>query len=84
MVPDDVTVPLHRSLTEPLFLGGAPRDLAILNGTLTAALVLGLHCLYALPLGVLFHCGAVLAAKQDPQVCAVLRRHLRQRSYYYA
>ena len=25
--------PLHRSLTEPLLLGGAPRSIAIMNGT---------------------------------------------------
>ncbi|MBF2974728.1 conjugal transfer protein TrbD, partial [Pseudomonas aeruginosa] len=27
-------VPLHRSLTEPILLGGAPRTVAIANGTL--------------------------------------------------
>jgi hypothetical protein len=27
------TVPVHRALTEPILLGGAPRGLAILNGT---------------------------------------------------
>jgi ribosome-binding ATPase YchF (GTP1/OBG family) len=30
-------VPLHRSLTEPILLGGAPRTVAIANGTLAAA-----------------------------------------------
>ena len=29
-------VPLHRSLTEPILLGGAPRTVAIANGTLAA------------------------------------------------
>ena len=36
-------VPLHRSLTEPILLAGAPRGIAILNGTLAAALGLGLQ-----------------------------------------
>ena len=36
-------VPLHRSLTEPILLAGAPRSLAILIGTLAAALGLGLR-----------------------------------------
>jgi type IV secretory pathway TrbD component len=31
-------LPVRRSLTEPIFLGGAPRSIAILNGTLAAAL----------------------------------------------
>ena len=36
-------VPVHRALTEPILLGGAPRAIAILNGTLAAALGLGLR-----------------------------------------
>ena len=36
-------VPLHRSLTEPILLGGAPRTVAIANGTLAAAVGLGLQ-----------------------------------------
>ncbi|MDU3096849.1 MAG: conjugal transfer protein, partial [Bradyrhizobium sp.] len=34
-------VTVRRSLTEPILLGGAPRAIAILNGTLAAALGLG-------------------------------------------
>mgnify|MGYP002016675539 CR=1 FL=1 len=33
--------PVHRSLSEPILLGGAPRAVAILNGTLAGALGLG-------------------------------------------
>ena len=36
-------VPLHRSLTEPILMGGAPRTVAIANGTLAAAVGLGLQ-----------------------------------------
>ena len=36
-------VPLHRSLAEPILLGGAPRNVAILNGTLAAVVGLGLQ-----------------------------------------
>ena len=35
--------PVHRALTEPILLGGAPRAVAILNGMLAAAVGLGLH-----------------------------------------
>jgi type IV secretion system protein VirB3 len=40
---DGFEVPLHQSLTQPLLLGGAPRSLAIVNGTLAAALGFGLQ-----------------------------------------
>lgn len=29
--------PVHRSLSDPILLGGAPREIVILNGTLAAA-----------------------------------------------
>src|SRR5262249_3256972 len=35
--------PVHRALTEPILLGGAPRAVAIVNGTLAAAIGLGLR-----------------------------------------
>ncbi|WP_240540629.1 VirB3 family type IV secretion system protein [Paracoccus sp. pheM1] len=37
------SVPVHRALTEPILLGGAPRSVAILNGTLAGAVGLGLQ-----------------------------------------
>ena len=37
------TAPVHRALTEPILLGGAPRSLAIVNGTLAGAIGLGLR-----------------------------------------
>ncbi|TGQ03382.1 conjugal transfer protein, partial [Mesorhizobium sp. M2E.F.Ca.ET.219.01.1.1] len=37
------TVAVHRALTEHILLGGAPRSIAILNGTLAGAVGLGLR-----------------------------------------
>lgn len=71
-------VPVHRALTEHILLGGAPRSIAILNGTLAAALGLGLRLwLVGLALGLLGHLAAVWAAKRDPLFVDVVRRHLR-------
>ena len=70
-------VPVHRALTEPILLGGAPRAVAILNGTVAAALGLGLRPWIAgLLLWALGHAAAVWAAKRDPPFVEVARRHL--------
>lgn len=75
-------VPLHRSLTEPILLAGAPRALAIVNGTVAAALGLGLRLWIAgLLLWVIGHSVAVFAAKRDPDFAKVIARHLRQRPW---
>ncbi len=74
--------PVHRSLAEPILLGGAPRAIAILNGTLAAALGLGLQQWVAgIAIWALGHTAAVMAAKRDPDFAPVLVRHLRQRGH---
>jgi type IV secretory pathway TrbD component len=74
-------VPLHRSLTEPILLGGAPRTVAIANGTLAAAVGLGLQLwLPGLVLWIVGHSLAVWAARLDPQFMQVFLRHIKHRS----
>ena len=76
------SVPVHRALTEPILLGGAPRAVAILNGTLAAALGLGLRLWIAgILLGLMGQVAAAWAAKRDPQFVDVVRRHLRISGY---
>lgn len=75
-------VPIHASLGAPILLGGAPRGIAILNGTLAAAVGLGLQqWLAGLILWAAGHSLAVLAARRDPDFAPVLLRHLRQKAY---
>lgn len=72
------TVPVHRALTEPILLGGAPRAVAIMNGTLAGAVGLGLRLwLLGLAIWAVGHMAAVWAAKRDPFFVDVVRRHLR-------
>lgn len=73
---------IHRSLVDPILLGGAPRSLAILNGTVAASLGLGLQqWLAGLLLWAGGHSLCVIAAKRDPDFARVALRHLRQRTH---
>ncbi|MBC3941120.1 VirB3 family type IV secretion system protein [Sphingomonas albertensis] len=70
--------PVHRALTEPILLGGAPRSIAIVNGTLAGAIGLGLRLWIAgLAIWAIGHLLAVWAARRDAQFVDVARRHLR-------
>lgn len=70
--------PVHRALTEPILLGGAPRTIAIANGTLGAAIGLGLQLWVAgAVIWLIGHLAAVWAARRDPQFAEVARRHVR-------
>ncbi|MCD9007044.1 VirB3 family type IV secretion system protein [Luteimonas sp. XNQY3] len=73
---------LHRSLTMPILLGGAPRPLAIVNGTLAAAVGIGLQqWLPGLVLLAVGHALAVWGAKTDPQFVEVFTRHVKHKPY---
>ena len=75
-------VPLHRSLTEPIFMAGAPRAVAIVNGTLAAAVGIGLRLwLLGIALGVVGHVLAVWGAKADPQFMDVFARHVKHKPF---
>ena len=75
--------PIHGSLGQPILLGGAPRGIAIVNGTVAAAVGLGLQqWLAGLILWAVGHSIAVASARRDPDFAPVLLRHLRQRSHF--
>lgn len=72
------TIPVHRALTEHILLGGAPRAIAIVNGTLAGAVGLGLRLwLAGLVIWGVGHLAAVWAARRDPEFVETGRRHLR-------
>jgi type IV secretory pathway TrbD component len=71
---------MHRSLTEPILIAGAPRSFAILNGTLSAAVGLGLRLWIAgLVLWLTGHAVAVWVTRKDPAFLTVLSRHARHK-----
>ena len=77
--------PVHRALSEPILLAGAPRALAIVNGTLAGAIGLGLRLwIVGIALWAVGHALGVWAAKRDTAFVDVARRHLRFPSYLRA
>jgi len=74
--------PIHASLGQAILLGGAPRGIAIVNGTIAAAVGLGLQqWLVGIGIWAIGHSIAVFAARRDPDFVPVLLRHLRQKGY---
>jgi type IV secretion system protein VirB3 len=70
-------------LTEPILMAGAPRAIAIVNGTLAAAIGLGLRLwIVGLVLWAIGHVAAVWAAKRDPFFVEVVRRHVRYPTHF--
>ena len=73
-------VALHRALTEPILIAGAPRSFAILNGTLAAAIGIGLRVWIAGALiWLIGHALAVWVTRKDPAFLTVLSRHARHK-----
>ena len=73
-------VALHRALTEPILIAGAPRSFAILLGTLAAAIGVGLRVwLAGAVIWLLGHAIAVWVTRKDPAFLTVLSRHARHK-----
>ncbi|MBU0455784.1 MAG: VirB3 family type IV secretion system protein [Pseudomonadota bacterium] len=75
-------IKLHHSLVTPMMLAGVPRKFAIFNGTIGAAMVLGLHAFYMLPVCVGLHVVAMVLAKKDPYFFEIVLRHMKQKKFY--
>lgn len=80
-MPEGFSVPIHRSLTTPIMLGGLPRTLAILNGTVIISFVLGAQSLWILPIGILTHLVLVAIHRKDPEILTVLKRNINRPSF---
>jgi type IV secretion system protein VirB3 len=79
---DGYEIPLHRSLTEPMAMAGAPRTAAIAIGTLAAAVGLGLQLwIPGLVLWAVGHSAAVFMARSDPDFMAVAGRSTRHKEH---
>jgi type IV secretion system protein VirB3 len=79
---DGYEIPLHRALTEPILMAGAPRSAAIAIGTLAAALALGLRLwIPGLALWLIGHSAAVFVARSDPDFMTVASRSTRHKEH---
>jgi type IV secretion system protein VirB3 len=79
--PEGFELPVHRSLAEPMLMGGVPRGTAILLLTGAAAGVqgLGLEGLIVVgPATFAAYLGMVSLCKWDPQIQSVFKRYWNQ------
>ena len=82
-------MPLHSSLIRPLLLAGGERLLVMMNGLIIIMLLLGVGLntftiVTAILLATFGQWGLVQAAKADPQMSEIYRRHIRYRDFYPA
>jgi type IV secretory pathway TrbD component len=86
MPPENHVFP---SLTRPILFGGVERELAIVEGTLIAALLLGIGVhlptiAIASVIAFVVHPLLVQAAKRDPQMFRIYLRSLAHQDLYLA
>ena len=76
-------VPIHKSLIDPILIGGSPRTMAILNFTVCGSLGMHLRSWISVLLCIGIHILSVYLTKYDPYWMDVLRRHLRLPKIYH-
>jgi len=70
-------VPLRRSLTEVILLGGLPRTVAILLWTSAAAIGFGMQQIWVVPIAIVMHVLLAMAARKDPYFFEVFIKALK-------
>lgn len=70
-------LPVHRSLTEPILLGGVPRTPAILLWTIAAALGFGMQQIWVVPIALFCHFILIALTRHDPYFFEVFIRALK-------
>jgi type IV secretion system protein TrbD len=76
-------IPLHRSLTEVILLGGLPRNIALLLWTMSIALAFGMQQLWVLPISLSLHVLLVALTRRDPFFIDVFIRALKSPKILY-
>lgn len=74
--------PIHRSLTQPILLGGAPREFAVLNAAIGVCLVLAMHQWIGVPLWFAIQSAGIALAKHDPYFIETIKRHIDHKPFY--
>lgn len=67
--------PVHKSLLETRTLGGVEFRLAMLNGTISAAIILALQNWYYIPIAILIQLFLVWVTKKDPMIVKIYARY---------
>jgi len=81
--PEGYRIPLRTSLTRPILMGGVPRNFAILNATIGAAIGFGLQQPFiAFPLWAVLQGAAAWAAARDPWFLDTWPRHMAKPQYF--
>jgi type IV secretory pathway TrbD component len=76
-------IPLHHAATERIMMGGIPRKVAILGGTMAASLVFGLHNLYVIPIIFVIYIILTVLYRYDPYFIEILLAHIKEDDYLY-
>lgn len=72
--PEGWEIPCHRSLTEPILLGGVPKALAQYLWLLGLSIAMALHQLWVLPVFFALHLGCAAVTRWDPHFFQVFWR----------
>ena len=80
---DGFEIPLHRSLTEVILLGGLPRTVALMLWTISIALAFGMQQLWVLPVAVMLHLLLMTLTRRDPFFFEVFIRALKSPKILY-
>jgi len=76
-------IPLYQGTTERIMIAGLPRNIAIIGGTLGAAIVLGFQTLWAIPFIFIGYIILIILYKKDSYFIEILLDHIKEDDYLF-
>ncbi|MPN37637.1 hypothetical protein SDC9_185157 [bioreactor metagenome] len=76
------SITIHKSLTNPMMLGGVPQKLAIFNFGIGAALGFGGGAYYLIGICVFIHIALAYAHRDDEQFFICMQKYFSLSKYY--
>lgn len=71
-------VPIHRSLTEELLIGGLPRSVALLFWVITTALTFALQSPWLIGFGIVAHLLLIPIVKKDHHIMTIFLQQFKE------
>ena len=76
-------IPFYHGMTERIMMVGIPRKIAILGGTISFVLVLGLHSWWVIPAIIILYFILVFLYKKDPYFLEIMVEHIKSNDYLF-
>jgi len=74
-------IPMYHGIIQRIMIGGIPRNIAVLGGTIAGAIIIGLQNLLVIPVIIAIYLLLLFLYKKDHYFLEILIEHINNKAY---